>query len=124
MSSQNNEYELPTRFDDDYTDIDNLEKYQFTHCLTYEFARRNINVENSLNLLSELFLYYEEIILPILRNYEITIVITEEMTHAIKDVEEVFKDFFIGLIKHYGKIEFLDKFEELTLKNLKKKLHI
>ena len=40
MSIQNNEHRLPTRFDDNYTNIEKLEKYQFTHCLTYEFARR------------------------------------------------------------------------------------
>ena len=120
MSIQNNEHRLPTRFDDDYTNIEKLEKYQFTHCLTYEFARRNVNVENSLNLLFELFLYYEQIILPILTKYEMT-TITEEMTNAIENVEEVYKKNFIGLITHYKKISFLDKFEELTLKNLKEK---
>ena len=120
MSIQNNEHRLPTRFDDNYTNIEKLEKYQFTHCLTYEFARRNVNVENSLNLLFELFLYYEQIILPILTKYEMT-TITEEMTNAIENVEEVYKKNFIGLITHYKKISFLDKFEELTLKNLKEK---
>jgi len=69
---------LPTRFDDEYTDIEKFEKYEYTHCFTYELARRNIYVENSLNFLFELFSYYEQIILPTLIKYEIA-TITEDM---------------------------------------------
>lgn len=112
--------ELPTRFDDEYIDIEKFVKYEYTHCFTYELARRNIYVENSLNLLFELFSYYEQIILPTLTKYEIA-TITEDMIEAIRDVENMYKEFFIGLIKHYNKVKFLENFEDLTFQNIKEK---
>lgn len=112
--------ELPTRFDNEYIDIEKFEKYEYTHCFTYELARRNIYVENSLNFLFKLFSYYEQIILPTLTKYEIA-TITEDMIEAIRDVENMYKEFFIGLIKHYNKVEFLENFEDLTFHNIKEK---
>lgn len=114
-------YKLPTRFDDEYTKIENFERYEYTHCITYELARRNINVENSLNLLFELFLYYDQRILPTLTKYEKAI-ITDDMIEAINDVENIYKEFFIDLISHYDKKQFTVDFEGLTFKNIKEKL--
>jgi hypothetical protein len=111
---------LPTRIDDEYINIEKFEKYEYTHCFTYELARRNINVENSLNLLLDLFSYYDQMILPTLTKYEIA-TITEDMIEAIRDVENMYKEFFIDLIKHYNKIEFLENFEDLAFQNIKEK---
>ena len=113
--------ELPTRFDEEYTKIAKFEKYEYTHCLTYELARRNSYVENSLNLLFELFSYYEQIILPILTKYEIA-VITDDMLGIISDVVNMYKDFFIGLVNHYDKKYFMVDFENLTIENIKEKI--
>ena len=115
------DYKLPTRFDDDYTKFEDFEKYEYTHCFTYELARRNIHVENSLNLLFELFSYYEQIILPTLTKYE-KATITDDMLEAINDVENIYKEFFIGLVSHYDKKQFAVDFESLTFKNIKEKI--
>jgi len=113
--------ELPTRFDEEYTKIAKFEKYEYTHCLTYELARRNSYVENSLNLLFDLFSYYEQIILPTLTKYEIA-VITDDMLEVINDVENMYKEFFIGLVNHYDKKYFMADFENLTMENIKEKI--
>jgi len=115
------DYKLPTRFDDDYTKFEDFEKYEYTHCFTYELARRNFHVESSLNLLFELFSYYEQIIIPTLTKYE-KATITDDMLEAINDVENIYKEFFIGLVNHYDKKHFTVDFESLTFKNIKEKI--
>lgn len=47
-----------------YIDIENFEQFEFTHCLTYEFAMRNTKVCELLNFLEEFFLYYNKTIYP------------------------------------------------------------
>ena len=115
------DYELPTRLHGGYTRIDKFKKYEYTHCITYELARRNIYVENSLNLLFELFSYYEQLILPILTKYE-NATITDNMSEAINDVENKYKEFLIGLVNHYDKKQFSNDFESLTFENIKEKI--
>ena len=39
--------ELPKRFDECYTQIAKFEKYEYTHCLTYELAR-SLFIKNNL----------------------------------------------------------------------------
>jgi len=48
------DFQLPTRFDDEYDRIDKFEKYEYTHCIAYELARRNNHVENLLTQLSHI----------------------------------------------------------------------
>ena len=112
---------LPTRFDEEYTKIAKFEKYEYTHCLTYEFARRNSYVEDLLNLLFELFLYYEQIISPTLIKYE-KATVTDDMIDAIKDVENIYKKFFMDILKHYNKKQFVDDFDNLSFENIKEKM--
>lgn len=47
-----------------YIDIENFEQFEFTHCLTYEFARRNTKVCELLNFLNLFFIYYNQTIYP------------------------------------------------------------
>ena len=47
-----------------YIDIENFEQFEFTHCLTYEFARRNTKVCELLNFLNFLFFFYNQRIYP------------------------------------------------------------
>jgi len=110
---------LPTRREYEY--IEKFEKFEFTHCFTYELARRNPNVEKSLNLLFDLFFYYEQEILPMLVKFQ-AVTITKDMLEPIKDVEKIYKDFMIGLVNHYEKYQFEDDFEDLTLSNTKEKI--
>jgi len=112
---------LPTRFDEEYTKIAKFEKYEYTHCLTYEFARRNSYVEDLLNLLFELFLYYEQIISPTLIKYE-KATVTDDMIDVIKDVENIYKKFFMDILKHYNKKQFVDDFDNLSFENIKEKM--
>jgi len=113
--------ELPKRSDDEYIRIEQFKKYEYTHCATYEFARRNDYVEHILNLLYELFAYYEQIILPLLTKYEKAI-ITDDILESKTDVENIYKDFFIGLLNHYDKKCFVVDFENLTFENIKDKV--
>ena len=55
-------YTFPNRHDSIYTNIENVEDFEFTHSIVYEFARRNENVQNILNFLNDLFAIYEGII--------------------------------------------------------------
>lgn len=51
---------IPKRDDkDNYLKLDEIEKYAFTHTITYELARRNMNVSNILNLFFDVFSFYE-----------------------------------------------------------------
>jgi hypothetical protein len=113
--------ELPKRSDKYYTQIAKFEKCKYTHCLAYELAIRNTNVENSLNLLFDLFMYYQQNILPILTKYE-KATIADDMLEAIDDVGNIYKKFFIDLVNNYDKKQFLGHFESLTFKNIKEKI--
>jgi len=108
---------LPTIFDDEYSRINKFERYEYTHCIVYEFARRNSYVENAMNLLYDLFLYYEQIILPTLSKYE-KATITDDMIEAIN----IYKKFFKGLVHHYHKEYFTVDFESLTFESIKEKI--
>lgn len=47
-----------------YKNIENFEQFEFTHCLTYEFAMRNTKVCELLNFLNDFFIYYNQTIYP------------------------------------------------------------
>ena len=116
-------YKLPTRSDDDYTRFEKFEKYEYTHQFTYELARRNSNVENLLNLLSDLFAYcHKHKIIQLFTKYEKTTNITDEMWSIINDIKNNCKEFFIGLVKHYNRKEFINSFEDLTFDKIKENL--
>ena len=48
-SDKKDKYPFPNRNDDIYENIKNIEEFEFTHSIVYEFARRNGNVSNILN---------------------------------------------------------------------------
>lgn len=109
-----------SRSDGEYASIDEFEKYEFTHNITYELARRNMYVIKSLSLLSEVFGHYKQTILPILIKYEKE-TITDDTIEAINADVNMLRKFFIGLVNHYDKKQFIGDFESLTFKNLKEK---
>lgn len=109
------DHELAKRSHGDYTMIDKFEKYEYTHRITYELARRNSHVEKSLNFLFELFLYFDQCISPILSKYE-KAVKTDDILKEISDIENNFKEHLRGLINHYNMNEFADHFENIKEK--------
>lgn len=117
------DHELVPRSHDDYTMIDKFEKYEFTHCITYELARRNSYVENSLNLLFELFSHFNQCIVPILSIYEKAVKIDDDdILKEINDAENIYKEIFRDLLNKYNIHGFADHFENLNFENIKEKI--
>lgn len=52
------------RNDKIYKNIEDIKSFEFTHCLAYEFAMRNRKVNELLNFLDFLFMYYNQTIYP------------------------------------------------------------
>jgi hypothetical protein len=119
---------LPNRFDDVYKNIENIEDFEFTHCIIYEMARRNVYVQDTLNFLNDLFIIYEITIHDVaneyyefLRNYK-----SKENENIIKSkigVENIIKDEIQKIIKFHNKNNLVEEFEDLSLNNIKEKLY-
>ncbi|PHR69912.1 MAG: hypothetical protein COA66_13875 [Arcobacter sp.] len=112
---------IPTRKDDIYLEIEKFDKYTFTHCITYEFARRNSNVENILNFLNDLFVLYEFIIYKPLKTYESMLKSNRKFENK-KNIENILKDKIYEAIKFHTETQWIIEFEDLTLDNIKQKI--
>lgn len=110
----------PTRFDDAYTKIDKFRKYEFTHCITYELARRNSNVANILYFLTDLFSLYHDHILPTLTNYK-NATLTDDILSIVSGTKPYYGS-LTDLVNRYDKTQFSNYFENLTFDNMEEKI--
>lgn len=108
----------PSRGDDRYTKEMKFEEYEYTNFITYEFAMRNENVINLLNLQSQLLAIYNTFLPESFHNYKIT-EDTEDILDDFKELEEKIKDLVNGLLNYYNINQFSDDIACLTLKNVK-----
>ena len=121
-----NNYPFPNRHDSIYTNIENIEDFEFTHSIIYQFARRNENIENILNFLNDLFALYEGFIHKILDEYNKYIFKNNfKEDENIKKAEELMnpliKDEVYKILKLHNQEELKKKFEDLSIKNVKEK---
>ena len=121
-----NNYPFPNRHDSIYTNIENIEDFEFTHSIIYQFARRNENIENILNFLNDLFALYEGFIHKILDKYNKYILKNNFIENEnIKKAEELMnpliKDEVYKALKSYKQEEFKKEFEDCSIKNVKEK---
>lgn len=121
-----NNYPFPNRHDSIYTNIENIEDFEFTHSIIYQFARRNENIENILNFLNDLFALYEGFIHKILDKYNKYILKNNfKENENIKKAEELMnpliKDEVYKALKSYKQEEFKKEFEDCSIKNVKEK---
>ena len=121
-----NNYPFPNRHDSIYTNIENIEDFEFTHSIIYQFARRNENIENILNFLNDLFALYEGFIHKILDEYNKYIFKNNSKEDEnIKKAEELMnplkKDEVYKILKLHNQEELKKEFEDLSIKNVKEK---
>ena len=121
-----NNYPFPNRHDSIYTNIENIEDFEFTHSIIYQFARRNENIENILNFLNDLFALYEGFIHKILDKYNKYILKNNfKENENIKKAEELMnpliKDEVYKILKLHNQEELKKEFEDLSIKNVKEK---
>jgi len=114
-----NKKDLPLR--ENYEYIDMFEPYEFTHCIVYEFARRNPNVENILNFLDDIFGIYECMIYKLLYTYN-QMMKKEEKVHNKKLVEDKIKQTIISLLKTHTLDKLTLELDDLSMANIREKV--
>lgn len=119
-------YTFPNRHDSIYTNIENVENFEFTHSIVYEFARRNENVQNILNFLNDLFAIYEGIIHKILDEYnkylhQNKFKEDENIKKAQELINPLIKNEVYRIVESHNQEELKKELEDLSIKNVKEK---
>lgn len=113
------ENKMPLRKDYEY--MENFHLFEFTHCITYEFAIRNPNVENILNFLNELFIIYESMIHRLLNSYSRIIQKGEKLKNK-KIIETEIKQILFDILENHKLNRLKFKLDDLKISNIRKKI--
>lgn len=127
-SDKKDKYPFPNRNDDIYENIKNIEEFEFTHSIVYEFARRNENVSNILNFLNDLFAIYESIIYKTLDKYNKYYYQNnfkeDENTRKVEElINPLIKEEVLKVVEFHNQKELKNEVEELSIKNVEEIFH-
>lgn len=117
---------FPNRHDSIYTNIENIEDFEFTHSIVYQFARRNENIQNILNFLNDLFALYEGFIHKRLDEYNKYILKNnfkedENIKKAEELINPIINEHLSEIVKFHNQKELKEELEGLSIKNVKEK---
>lgn len=126
-TKETNNCSFPNRHDGLYKNIENIQNFEFTHSIVYEFARRNKNTNKILNFLNDLFSIYENLIHGFINTYRNYLLNNKSKENEnIKKAEElinpVINKCLYEIVKFHNQEELKKQLEDLSIKNIKERL--
>lgn len=119
VMQKNIENVIPRR--EDYEYMKEFKPYEFTHCIVYELARRNSNVENILNFLNDLFVIYENMIHKLLNTYS-RMMQKEGKVYNQEIVEKEIREVIVSMLEANSLSSLIIELDDLNIMNVRVKV--